>query len=148
MSGVKIKIGFADLQALDIKIEALMGRLRDTESLMDEIGSYAATAARRRFETNIGPDDEEWTPSGRALAQSGRTLVDRGHLRDSVTHLASPTEAVIGSNVVYAAIHQFGGKAGRGLKTTMPSRPYLGLSVEDEAEIHDIVLDWMRGAVQ
>ncbi len=31
----------------------------------------------------------------------------------------------IGSTVPYARIHEFGGKAGRGLKSNIPARPYL-----------------------
>jgi phage virion morphogenesis protein len=43
----------------------------------------------------------------------------------------------IGSNKVYAAIHQFGGKAGRGRKVNIPARPYLVVQEEDIDEIMD-----------
>lgn len=36
-----------------------------------------------------------------------------------------------GSSVVYAAIHEYGGDAGRGLKTRIKPRPYFGLAIED-----------------
>jgi hypothetical protein len=32
---------------------------------------------------------------------------------------------VVGSNKRYAAIHQFGGQAGRKRRATLPARPYL-----------------------
>lgn len=52
-------------------------------------------------------------------------LQDRGQLASSVSTDYGATQAVIGSNLAYAAIHQFGGEAGRGLKVSIPARPYL-----------------------
>lgn len=43
--------------------------------------------------------------------------------------------AVIGSNKVYAAIHQLGGQAGKNKKTTIPARPYLKLTDDNLEEI-------------
>lgn len=37
-----------------------------------------------------------------------------------------------GSNTPYAAIHEFGGQAGRGLFVTIPGRPFLGPSMTEE----------------
>lgn len=34
-------------------------------------------------------------------------------------------KGVFGSNVAYAAIHEYGGQAGRGKKVTIPKRPYV-----------------------
>ena len=39
--------------------------------------------------------------------------------------------AIIGSNKVYAAIHQLGGQAGKNIKVTFPARPYLKLTDDD-----------------
>ena len=38
--------------------------------------------------------------------------------------------AIIGSNKVYAAIHQLGGQAGKNKKVTIPARPYLKIEEE------------------
>ena len=43
--------------------------------------------------------------------------------------------AIIGSNNVYAAIHQLGGQAGKNKKTTIPARPYLKLTDDNIEEI-------------
>lgn len=37
-----------------------------------------------------------------------------------------------GTRVPYAAIHEFGGMAGRGHKVRIPGRPYLGPALQDE----------------
>ena len=43
--------------------------------------------------------------------------------------------AIIGSNKVYAAIHQLGGQASKNKKVTIPARPYLKLTDDNLEEI-------------
>jgi phage virion morphogenesis protein len=45
--------------------------------------------------------------------------------------------------VVYARIHQLGGKAGRGHAVTLPARPYIGISEDDIKEARAIIRDHM-----
>lgn len=51
--------------------------------------------------------------------------VSAGGLAASVSADSGTDYARVGSNKKYAAIHQFGGKAGRGRKVTIPARAYL-----------------------
>lgn len=52
-----------------------------------------------------------------------------------------------GTNVVYAAIHQFGGAAGRkDRRVTIPARPFLGVSNEDRTELLAIINDHLQRA--
>jgi len=51
---------------------------------------------------------------------------------------------MVGTNVVYAAIHQFGGKAGRGRKVTIPARPFLKLTDEDLEKILQTVEEYLK----
>jgi phage virion morphogenesis protein len=54
----------------------------------------------------------------------------------------------IGSNAVYAAIHQFGGpirQPKRKRIISIPARPFLGLDQDDEREIIKIAEDWLVG---
>ena len=60
-----------------------------------------------------------------------KTLIDTGRLRNSITARAYPNRAVVGTKVVYAAIHQFGGMAGRGRKVRIPARPFLLVQESD-----------------
>ena len=95
--------------------------------------------------------------------EGGKTLVDSARLMQSITSNASDTGVEVGTNVLYAAIHQFGGtiraKTSRGLRfkigkgrdaswatrqsVTIPARPFLGIDAEDEAEIIQIATDWL-----
>jgi phage gpG-like protein len=49
-------------------------------------------------------------------------------LRGSVTTVPSSDGMVVavGPHTVYARIHEYGGQTGRGGRTTIPARPYLG----------------------
>jgi phage gpG-like protein len=89
-------------------------------------------------------------------------LIDMGNLINSIQTVnatASDTsaEAEIGTNVVYAAIHEFGGtitaKNGKGMvfevdghtvmtkSVTIPARPYLRPAIDEhESEIEDAVI--------
>lgn len=55
--------------------------------------------------------------------------------------VGSDVYGVMGSKVPYAAIHEFGGKAGRGGSATIPKRPYLSPAVGDKEE-------WIRNTLE
>jgi len=148
MSGIAIRYDLSGLEAAGRRLEAILERAGDFDAVLDEIGGAMVQSVQERFESGTGPDGDRWKPSIRALAEGGQTLVDSGRLRDSITHAVEPGRAVIGSNLVYAAIHQLGGEAGRNRSVTLPARPYLGISPADEIEIGAILDDHLSGAVQ
>ena len=77
--------------------------------LFDEIGASLVVSTQMRFERGEGPDGNPWPPSLRAIVEGGQTLVDTARLKGSISHEASDTGVAVGTNVLYAAIHQFGG---------------------------------------
>lgn len=69
---------------------------------------------------------------GREAWSGRKVLTATGRLRRSIKSSVLANGVIIGSsNVVYAAIHQFGGQAGRGKKVFIPARPYLLFQKED-----------------
>lgn len=162
---VALNISFEDLairQAADGLI-ALDRNLRG--ELLAPIGSALEFSTVERFDTNVGPDGQAWAPSYRALLQGGRTLANRGHLRDSI-HFVLEDEAVeIGTADMRAGVHQFGAtitaKSGGGLSfrladgahrvvqsVTIPARPFLGLSATDRGVVVQLAEDALAKAVQ
>ncbi len=109
--------------------------------IMDRIGHYLVASTHRRFERERAPDGTPWLKSARAIAEGGQTLTNTGRLRGSIVHtLTDGGRGVeVGTNVVYAAIHQFSGRAGRGRRTKIPARPYLGVDEHDRDTILRIV---------
>lgn len=155
----------------DVKARAALAHWEaadgDLGELMDVIGGALRDNVLDRFEHGRGPDGTPWKKSERATRQSGQTLVDTARLRDSITYAASSRDVTVGSNVIYAAIHQFGGtiraKTARGLLFTvpgadgdelvnvmsvnLPARPYLGIGPEDHDAVADLVGAWLRAPV-
>ena len=138
----------------------------DLSPLMDEIGAYLEQMARDRIEaTNTAPDGTPWTPSGRVAEEGGKTLFASGRLAASLTHLAGRDQVQIGSNLIYAGVHQEGRTitpvTGDALhfvlpngqhvtvgSVTIPARPYLGVSDEEELAIYDMVEDYLLAPVR
>ncbi len=110
MAGAGVRI---DVEWDDAGARAALGRavtaLDNPYEMYDEIGQMLASAVLRRFETETGPDGTKWAPSRRARKKGGQTLTDSARLRQSITHRADAAGVEVGTNVVYAAIHQFGG---------------------------------------
>lgn len=75
-----------------------------------------------------------------------------GLLRDTIAWQAGSDWVSVGTNRFSdvtphgAAIHQFGGQAGRGRKVTIPARPFLGFSEADKAGILAILSEYLDNA--
>jgi len=79
--------------------------------------------------------------------RSGIPLNDTGALRQSIDELSDNDTALVGTNMVYAAIHQFGGWAGRNNKVFIPARPFLQLTNEDKQDLMDDVQDYFASLI-
>lgn len=92
-------------------VAQVLGRLADFDPApaYDEMGQYIASEITQEFRDSKGPDGTPWKPSGRAALTGGKTLVDRGHLRDSYTHEVTADGLAVGSGDKRARIHQHGG---------------------------------------
>ena len=93
--------------------------------------------------------------SARRKLEGGMAILqDTGDLRDSVQpHYPDALSVIIGSVKEYAAIHQFGGMAGRSRKVRIPRRQYIPIdaagSLEPMAEkgVLDAILDHIARAL-
>ena len=76
-----------------------------------------------------------------ALLQSLKNLFDVSATPDSVTVSSTP---------IYAAIQQFGGKAGLGRKVTIPARPFLPITASGELypQERDLVVAELQRFIQ
>jgi phage gpG-like protein len=155
-----------DTLGVDQALAGLDARAGDLSPLMDDIGAYLEQMARDRIEaTNVGPDGTPWPVSLRAELDGGKTLFETGRLAASLTHLAGRDFSQIGSNVIYAGVHQEGaiitGKGGGALvfklpdgqlievaSVEIPARPYLGVSDDDETEILALTADYLLAPVR
>lgn len=82
------------------------------------------------------------------IISSANILQDTARLLRSITSKARPEGAAVGTNLVYGAIHQLGGQAGRGKKVKIPARPYLGVSGDDEQDLLDMLQEFIKEQVE
>lgn len=128
--------GLAELEA---DLAAISRRVRDLRPLLAEIGEQVVSQTALSFISGRGPDGKAWIPSRRVSTGGGQTLIDTGRLRGSFGYDATDRQVEIGSNVVYAAIHQFGGVAGRGHGVTLPARPFMPTRVDQIDDLDTIM---------
>jgi phage gpG-like protein len=106
MSGVR-----GDFSALQHVRNGLqvMGSGRFAQELRARIAAAAVTLVTDEFRTGRDPYGRQWKPSARSIAEGGQPLRSSGRLLQSFSSQPNGTGFVIGTNVKYAAIHQYGG---------------------------------------
>jgi len=130
MSGFTCKVDDASVQDRLARIEAATG---DLTPVYDDLGRMLRLRVQRQFELEAAPGGGKWTPlKPRTVAQRakagkwpGPILRVQGDLYRSITYKATSRDLVLGTNWPSAALHQFGGPAGRGRKAFVPARPFL-----------------------
>lgn len=147
MNNDPIHIDDAGLREL---LDRLVQRLSDLTPVMRQFSELMIEASQRAFDDrrNAWDDLTPWRELAPATQKrkikTGRSVEDilqqSGLLVSSIGQPAThgvlkvgPFEALVGTNVPYAAAHQFGAKIKRGSGSiTLPARPFLGV---DDADI-------------
>lgn len=149
---------------LDGEVDELLAKLKQMQGInkagvMNAIAEGLRTSTLERFGTEESPEGAKWKPSIRAVQKGGKTLTQGAGLKNSIKAESDSTGAAVGTNLVYAATHQFGAertirakKSGYlrfqigdrwvsvpSVRVNIPARPFLGVSKEDEEEIKAIL---------
>jgi len=158
-----------DIDDRDVKqaLQTLQHRVGDLRPAMEDIGELLLKTTEQRFQTSTAPDGSRWAPNspatimqylqakggafgkrgeltkrGARLAASKKPLIgETRSLSTQISYRADRASVEVGSSRLYAPIHQFGGKAGRGKKVTIPARPFFGLSESDKRAVLDIIAE-------
>ncbi len=97
--------GFAYFEGFDKFSEFLKGIGQRVQKVLPEI----APEVRDFIVENIKKEDfKENSPLTKKLKGSSKPLVDTGALRASITYVINNKELKVGSNLIYAPVHQFG----------------------------------------
>lgn len=108
MAGATVTVSVKDREVRDA-LRRILARVGNLRPALDEIGARLEASTENRFERQVDPDFVPWPPSLRAKEENGQTLTDTQRLRASISRHVRPKAVMVGTNVVYAAIHQFGG---------------------------------------
>ena len=158
MAGVKF-----DGTAATASLRGLLAGIENPAPLLAQLGEYTLRTTRDRFKTQTGPDGTAWAAlqpwyKKEKSQNKNRVLTLRGYLRGQlVSQVVGGKSVEVGSNSIYAAVHQFGSERPQNLErlqrrhktefitraTTIPARPYLGLSDADRNELVERTLDWL-----
>ena len=137
-----IEIEINNVQQIATILERLANAAQDRTPIMRSIAGTMESAVLQNFDVGGRP---KWL--GLKYRQ-GTPLVDTENLMNSITSYYDNNVAEVGTNEPYAAIHQFGGKAGRGRKVDIPARPFLVLTPQDEDDILEDVQAYFRSVVK
>jgi len=101
---IEIKIDAAEIHAA---LNRLQSKVSNLSPALESIGNAIENRTKLNFRDGQDPYGVKWQAkkNGEASHLKGRT----GHLSDSITHVVNQYLVSIGTNVPYAAIHQFGG---------------------------------------
>ena len=168
MSGVTLTFDAQD--ALSRLWDARTEMMRPAP-LLRSMGERLLAFHQQRFTEQISPEGVPWQELSARYQKRKRKNADKvltrdGYLRNTLRWQVNADELLFGTNRVYGAIHQFGGRTrphvieprykkalafGGAVRKSvqhpgsdMPARPFLGLSEADRNEIVEIALDFMQ----
>lgn len=160
-------------------LNRLSGAVGNIQPLLQALGEDMMERTKRRFESGTAPDGSRWKPNARstleavldrtrggvgkkgkisakgsAVMMNKRPLIGESRDLSRQFHVrASAAEMVLSSSPVYAAIQQFGGRAGRGGRVLIPARPFLpvlpsgALYADEQRRVLDALREMLGRAV-
>jgi phage virion morphogenesis protein len=162
-----VEIDFTYSDALTAGLERGAAAHLDFSPALAAIKELMLRQVEQRFDLGEGPDGIAWLPSRRATDEGGKTLIDTRRLLGSIVGDHDSVSAIVGTNLIYAGIHQTGGKirakpkseGGKGYlsiggkkggqafqSVNMPARPFLGFGEEELEEIPALLAEFLGTA--
>lgn len=130
-----------NISAVQKHLSRLAGKVGTIQPALKTIGETLVNSTRERWDQQIDPDGKDWQPLKPATLKRKakkkkplKILLQDDQLRFTISPQVEENTLIIGSPQKYAATHQLGRKIGKG---TIPARPFLGISKQDEADILD-----------
>lgn len=153
MTGVNIEFNIQDALDAMLHIEAAIDNM---SGLFDHMGEVLLDIHEARFNAQESPDGVPWQALSPWYQESKAKQKDKiltldGNLRSTLHWQIKGNTLLFGTNLVYGAIHQYGGTikpvtakalnvGGRPVKqVVIPARPWLGISTQDKLLLVDVV---------
>lgn len=141
--------------------------LSDLTPLLQDIGELMVERTKGNFKTGTAPDGTAWAPRSQATldAYAARGDTPKGGplvgvtraLSTTIAYEVAPGHVDWGSNMIYAAVMQFGAAQGQFGTTSrgasipwgdIPARPFVGIGPEDENAILDTIEDYLQDLIE
>lgn len=148
MSGARVTIGVDDAD-----VRAMLGRIADfgeapPRAMFADMGEALVISTRDRAARQVDPDGVPWldlSPKYQAYKDKKRPGVpilkfDFHMLGDQFGYQVGDTFLDVGTNAIYGAIQQLGGRG-------IPAREYLGISDDDADLLAEILGDHLQAVI-
>ncbi|GLX86366.1 phage morphogenesis protein [Thalassotalea loyana] len=151
MAGTFVDVQVRGDKAIVKRLNQISRKVDVLDAPLMEIGEYLLDNTQERFVSMQAPDGTPWEPlSETTLARKNRTdriLTESGTLADTLNYQLNATGLVLGSNMEYAAMHQFGGVTSSDSmmgEQEIPERAFLGVAPYEKVEILDILQSYLK----
>lgn len=165
---MQINVRCVGMERLDELLKRKEEQLADMRGFWRSAGLYLVKrSVSDSFGKEQSPDGTKWASWTKKykdrmekLGKGGnKILSNKGELRRSIGYVAFRDRVVVGSNLRYAATHQFGDSRPLTIKKVskngkpfmqniknrnIPPRPYLGVTDEDRMELLRMMRDYLR----
>ncbi len=146
MAGVGASLELRGVERLNNVLDRLGGV--DPQQILSVLGNIVEKqTVDRLVDGKESPDGDAWPEWSPWYAQSRHgnqnLLQSSGNLIDSIQSVFGFGSAEVGTNLIYAASHQFG-DAKRGI----PQREFLGVSADNLADLQNSLDDWADSLIQ
>ncbi|QEW21221.1 phage virion morphogenesis protein [Marinibacterium anthonyi] len=166
------RIEFTD-DGLSAALARVADALSDTTPLMQDIGEYMVKSTNDNFASGTDPEGRPWAPRSQTTLDAYAARKDKPgprpligptkSLSGTISYEADADSVSWGSNMIYAAVQQFGAEAGafgarigvneKGRRYFMPipwgnipARPFLGVDKDDETGLLELVTEYLETA--
>lgn len=110
--GNKLEIKY-DISDFTKGLGDIINKLEHREPLMREIAAAMGDAVEENFKSEGRPAWAGWSPRYWYKRRGGKILQKSGRLAASINQFSDNESATVGTNVIYARIHQEGGEIKR-----------------------------------
>lgn len=143
MAGVNITLSLTGGDVASTALQALARATGDRTPYFKDVGEYLKQSVEQRFREQVDPNRNPWISLSRSTEKkrNKKILTESKRLRRSIVYRASRDQLELGTNVIYAATHQFG-------RGPIPARPFLGFSDADRDEILTLASEHLERAVE
>ncbi|EAU53535.1 phage virion morphogenesis protein [Mariprofundus ferrooxydans] len=144
-----------DDKAITEALERLQKATGDLEPAFIDIGEHLLESTQQHFADQVDPDGNPWAEltdatKARKKKNADKILIGEGDLMGFMRYNADHNGLAFGSDRIYAAMQQFGGETAANSAIpgkTIPARPFLGISADDEQAIIGIVSHYLSGVI-
>lgn len=154
MAGAKKTISIEiDSKEVRKALNAAIKAVNDISPALKSIGEGVVNSTKQRFADEESPDGKKWADLSaltKSRKRNNKILTESSALSRVHAQVAGNILEV-GSNLKYAAMHQFGGKTSEKSmfpNSIIPARPFLGFTEEDAKEAMEILADYVSNPLR